>query len=424
MRWSFLSMGDKEKSLITELELMTQEGYQWNGLKRVRKLFQSKRYKFKNKHGDPINEKEFSETAADYFADVQWAAPQDNYLHPDKENSPLIDGNSSMDDSPFTPHELDAVLKVLKNNKAPGPDGCRSEPIKWLSGINRLYLLELFNYIHINGIYPECFTLANIAALYKKGDATQMKNYRPIALLQVFYKILARLVRNRFQCAYDSWIQNSQFGFRPKKSTSQAHFVARRLLDIAERQQSNMTLVLLDWEKAFDKINQSKMLQVLRRLKTPPNMLRLVTHMYAHPKFRITTEGISSRYRRQESGIRQGCPLSPFLFILLMGALFHDLKSKLNTPKQLEPIKGIRYAEVLYADDMMILWFLGHIPNQSIFFCMQYSRNPYTTIWIWIMTNALTLRCTRNNLASNIWVERLSPENMKQYIWEPCSQIV
>ena len=70
-------MGDKEKSLITELELMTQEGYQWNGLKRVRKLFQSKRYKFKNKHGDPINEKEFSETAADYFADVQWAAPQD-----------------------------------------------------------------------------------------------------------------------------------------------------------------------------------------------------------------------------------------------------------------------------------------------------------------------------------------------------------
>ena len=338
-------------------------------LRELKKPFQPKRYKFKNKHGDPINEKEFSETAADYFADVQWAAPQDNYLDPDKENSPLIDGNSSMDDSPFTPHELDAVLEVLKNNKAPGPDGCRSELIKWLSGINRLYLLELFNDIHINGIYPECFTLANIAALYKKGDATQMKNYRPIALLQVFYKILARLVRNRFQCAYDSWIQNSQFGFRAKKSTSQAIFVA-------ERQQSNMTLVLLDWEKAFDKINQSKMLQVLRRLKTPPNMLLLVTHMYAHPKFRITTEGISSRYRRQESGIRQGCPLSPFLFILLMGALFHDLKSKLNTPKQLEPIKGIRYAEVLYADDTLIFGthtqsinkFLHAIQRESLYY--------------------------------------------------------
>ena len=57
-----------------------------------------------------------------------------------------------MDDSPFTPHELDAVLMVLKNNKAPGPDGCRSELVKWLSGINRLYLLELFDDIHTNGI--------------------------------------------------------------------------------------------------------------------------------------------------------------------------------------------------------------------------------------------------------------------------------
>ena len=225
-----LARSDKEKKLITELELMTQEGYQWDGLKRVRKPFQPKRYKFKNKHGDPINEKEFSETAADYFADVQWAAPQDNYLDPDKENSPLIDGNSSMDDSPFTPHEFDAVLKVLKNNKAPGPDGCRSELIKWLSGINRLYLLELFNDIHINGIYPECFTLANIAALYKKGDATQMKNYRPIALLQVFYKILARLARNRFQCAYDSWIQNSQFGFSTQEINITSHFCSQTAL--------------------------------------------------------------------------------------------------------------------------------------------------------------------------------------------------
>ena len=88
-------------------------------------------------------------------------------------------------------------------------------------------MLELFSDIHINGIYPECFTLANIAALSKKGDATQMKNYRPIAPLQVFYKILARLVRNRFHCACDPWIQNPQFGFR------------RRLLDIAERPNDN-----------------------------------------------------------------------------------------------------------------------------------------------------------------------------------------
>ena len=134
--------------------------------------------------------------------------------------------------------QLNHFLSLAKTLLS-GPDGCRPELAKWLSGINRLYMLELFSDIHINGIYPECFTLANIAALSKKGDATQMKNYRPIAPLQVFYKILARLVRNRFHCACDPWIQNPQFGFRPKKSAWQAIFVARRLLDIAERPNDN-----------------------------------------------------------------------------------------------------------------------------------------------------------------------------------------
>ena len=148
--------------------------------------------------------------------------------------------------------------------------------------------------------------------------------YRPIALLQILYNVLASLVRSRVQQALEPWIQRNQFGFRPKKSTSKTfenYLYCQTPLDIAER---NLSLVLLDWEKAFDKINQQKLLQVLRRLKTPPNMLKLITLMYDSPKFKITAAGTSSAYRTQESGIRQGCLLSPYLFVLLMSALFVD----------------------------------------------------------------------------------------------------
>ena len=111
-----------------------------------------------------------------------------------------------MPDTPFTFNVLDAVLAGLKNNKTPGPDGCRSELVKWLCETNRTYLLAFFNDILTVGIFPEYFCLANITACYKKGDTSQMKNYRPIALLQVFYKILASLICNGFQPAFEPWI--------------------------------------------------------------------------------------------------------------------------------------------------------------------------------------------------------------------------
>ena len=60
---------------------------------------------------------------------------------------------------------------------------------------------------------------------------------------------------------------------------------------MAERQHSNISIVLLDWEKAFDKVSQSKLLQVLRRIKAPTKMLKLVEQMYEDPQFRIRAEG-------------------------------------------------------------------------------------------------------------------------------------
>ena len=135
---------------------------------------------------------------------------------------------------------------------------------------------------------------------------------------------------------------------------------------MAERQHSNISIVLLDWEKAFDKVSQSKLLQVLRRIKAPPKMLKLVEQMYEDPQFRIRAEGNFSANRRQHSGIRQGCPLSPYLFTILMSAMFRDIKTKLNTPKQQEPIQGMRFAEILYADDTLVFGTHTHTINKLL----------------------------------------------------------
>ena len=78
-----------------------------------------------------------------------------------------------------------------------------------------------------------------------------------------------------------------------------------------------------------------------------------ITHIYDSPQFRVSAGHIESEYLVQRSGIRQGCPRSSYLFVLLMAAMFSDIKTRLNTPKQREPIEGIQYSEV-YADDTLI----------------------------------------------------------------------
>ena len=64
-------------------------------------------------------------------------------------------------------------------------------------------------------------------------------------------------------------------------------------------------------------------------------------------------DSIESTWREQEAGMRQGCPLSPYLFVPLVGALFQDIKKELISRRQQEPIDGILFSEILYADGLM-----------------------------------------------------------------------
>ena len=137
--------------------------------------------------------------------------------------------------------------------------------------------------------------------------------------------MLAFIIKQRLSSKIDKDLQKVQYAFRSKRSTAHALFVARRLQDLAEESQQNMVFVFLDWEKAFDKVDQHRLLECLRRLNIPEPMIKNIAALYENPKFKVVFPGEESEEFKQESGIRQGCPLSPFLFILLMTVLFHDI---------------------------------------------------------------------------------------------------
>ena len=71
-------------------------------------------------------------------------------------------------------------------------------------------------------------------------------------------------------------------------------------MDISERTGTNLTITLLDWKMAFDKVDQQKLLQVLRRLQVPTRMLRAITHIYDNPQFRLYTQNLNIKFNIQE----------------------------------------------------------------------------------------------------------------------------
>ena len=91
------------------------------------------------------------------------------------------------------------MIKKLKSNQSPGPDNIPAELIKFLNDSNKQVLLAQFNDVLMNGTYPDSLNRANIASVYRKGNPAKLENYRPIALLQTFYKILAALIKNRIE---------------------------------------------------------------------------------------------------------------------------------------------------------------------------------------------------------------------------------
>lgn len=117
----------------------------------------------------------------------------------------------------------------------------------------------------------------------------------------------------------------TQFGFRVGKSTADAIHIIRRLAHRGFTIQDNMRMVLLDWGKAFDKIYHGRLMEALRRMNIPIKIVNIIAALYSKPTFYAKTEGKESNKKVQQSGIRQGCPLSPYLFIIVTTAMFHDI---------------------------------------------------------------------------------------------------
>ena len=156
-------------------------------------------------------------------------------------------------------------------------------------------------------------------------------------------------------------IRSTQYGFRPGRSTTQALAVARRLFDAATAAGgAGVIALLLDWAKAFDRLKVDTMLQALKRFGIPDQLLQLIGSIYRARYFVLKDSCKDSTQQRQNAGIAQGCPLSPYLFIIVQSVLLHDVDLRLAERMREHPHLLVEPAymvctDLLYTDDTLLL---------------------------------------------------------------------
>lgn len=161
------------------------------------------------------------------------------------------------------------------------------------------------------------------------------------------------MIRQRMRKVIEGSLCNTQYGFRPQRSTSHALYIVQRIQDYAKIKGQNLLRRCLSGkkEKAFDKIQHGKLILALKRMGFSKHYCDVFQNCYSNLTFSVKDAFGVSNNKRQHAEIRQGCPISPYLFILVMSCIDHDIKASASTRVQNARAPGLLFDMVYCADD-------------------------------------------------------------------------
>ena len=194
--------------------------------------------------------------------------------------------------------------------------------------------------------------VSHTRVVFKKGDAKNLKNWRPISLLNIDYKICSKALSLRLAKVLEFIVSPDQTCSVPgRKITSNLHAL-RDILDYIDRTNETVILLSLDQEKAFDRVNRVFLLNLLKRFGFGPSFIRWVSTLYNGASMRIIVNGWLTDPVPLARGVRQGDSLSPLLYILCVETLACKIKECSEIEGFLLPgARGVQYKVGLYADD-------------------------------------------------------------------------
>ena len=299
-------------------------------------------------------------------------------------------------DCPISLTELDKALKSLNFDSSPGGDGLSPIFYSTFWNLLRTPLFKSYN----ESIENKSLTLSQrraiLTLLPKTTDldsSRNVANYRPISLTNTDYKIYSKVLAMRMQTVLEQIIHKNQVGYVEGRSINDHIRLIDDIINTANNEHLKGMLISLDYKKAFDTLSKSSIITALKKFNFGPMFIQFVSTIINGAEASVKNAGWHSEWFATTRGVRQGCGLSPLLFILVVELLSIKLRNKDNIKGILNetehfPIDDTKL--ISYADDLTLFiksieclrLCIKEIDSFSIFSGLVLNKNKSIGIWL------------------------------------------
>lgn len=311
--------------------------------------------------------------------------------------SSFLNNKSPINSMFLTPTSVFEVLKIcstLNPSKSSGCDDISPRVVKSCINFFVEPLTYIFNQSLCHGIIPDKLKISKVIPIFKKGDRNEMTNYRPIAVIPIFAKLLEKLIHKRlysFLQLHNILIKD-QFGFRKQHSTELAVLnLFQHILENIERGKYCVG-IFMDLSKAFDTIDHHILLQKLHYYGVRGNAFNWFNNYLTNRTQYVVINGVKSSIQSNNCGVPQGSVLGPLLFLIYI----NDIVNSSNL---------VRFS--LFADDTCVT-----MANKSIAHLIKSINAELKKINCWFQCNKLSLNVSKTNYIIFKTRNRRVPENL------------